>query len=169
MGSIGTYREKGLTDKKFLADLYPSTIIRETARKDGVIYVAASNAREPDKVFALVMPFSRYGDEFIVKEQDEGMGPYDASAPAKILDLLTPTDSEYANRWRESCRENLAKREAAKKVKRGDKVRFAAPLTFTSGAVESEFEFESHSTFRARGSRFRISRWREREFELVGA
>lgn len=48
--------------------------------------------------------------EFGYKDMDEGMGPCESKCPARILDLLTPTDSEWANAWRQRCREyNAAK------------------------------------------------------------
>ncbi|MCF3947962.1 hypothetical protein [Acidiphilium iwatense] len=37
---------------------------------------------------------------------------YAAIDPEPILDLLTPTDSEYARQWRADCRANAAARRA---------------------------------------------------------
>lgn len=98
MGAIGTFREKGMSDKAFLEDLYPSMEVLVTFRKSMVIYAAARKRENPETVFALVMPFSfdRNG-YFVVKEQDETMGPADAEAPAKVLNLLTETDNRWAN------------------------------------------------------------------------
>lgn len=42
---------------------------------------------------------------FAYKDMDESMGPYQYSCPKSILDLLSPTDNEYAKKWRESCYE----------------------------------------------------------------
>ena len=47
---------------------------------------------------------------FAYKGMDESMGPYRYDCPKGILDLLTPTESEYANEWRKACYENLAKK-----------------------------------------------------------
>lgn len=47
---------------------------------------------------------------FSYKDMDETVGPYNYDCPKGILDLLTPTESEWANLWREACRENLAKK-----------------------------------------------------------
>ena len=38
------------------------------------------------------------------------MGPYESNCPKSILDLLSPTDNECANAWRQRCRENLEKK-----------------------------------------------------------
>ena len=37
----------------------------------------------------------------------ESSGPCEDHCPASILSLLSPTDSEYANNWRERCRKNI--------------------------------------------------------------
>ena len=47
---------------------------------------------------------------FAYKDMDETMGPYKFDCPKTILDLLPPTDNEYALAWRNACRENLAKK-----------------------------------------------------------
>jgi hypothetical protein len=44
---------------------------------------------------------------FSYKDMDETVGPYQYSCPKSILDLLSPTDNEYANAWRERCYEVL--------------------------------------------------------------
>lgn len=44
---------------------------------------------------------------FGVKTMVESMGPCEDHCPASILSLLSPTDSEYANSWRERCRKNI--------------------------------------------------------------
>lgn len=178
MGAIGTFREKGMSDKAFLEDLYPSMEVLVTFRKSMVIYAAARKRENPETVFALVMPFSfdRNG-YFVVKEQDETMGPADAEAPAKVLNLLTETDNRWANEWRSKCRETLARTTAAKAkaklVKAGTMIR-TSPLFFGKS-------YGSFDTFRysGRGSTFtayrnglavltvRITKWRERDFEVV--
>ena len=58
-------------------------------------------------VFAVVVlsqGFHGYGLTWKVIE--ESMGSYEVNCPARILDLLTDTDSKYANDWREQCRAN---------------------------------------------------------------
>ncbi len=57
------------------------------------------------EVFALVClvrrnPKSTDGHAFGYKDMSESMGPWEDGCPAKILDLLTPTTSEYALDWR---------------------------------------------------------------------
>ena len=43
------------------------------------------------------------GGKFFYKDSSETFGPNESKCPVGILKLLTPTDSEFANRWRERC------------------------------------------------------------------
>lgn len=49
------------------------------------------------------------GFDFAYKDISEDMEPGYYDCPQKILDLLSPTDNEYALVWRRKCREKLAK------------------------------------------------------------
>lgn len=44
---------------------------------------------------------------FAYKDMDETCGPYKYDCPKGILDLLSPTENEYALEWRKQCYENL--------------------------------------------------------------
>jgi hypothetical protein len=55
-------------------------------------------------------PRDREGMIFGYKDMSEDMGPCEAECPQPILDLLTPTSSEYASAWRARCRETHASR-----------------------------------------------------------
>ena len=44
------------------------------------------------------------------------MGPCERECPVSILNLLSPRDDEWALAWREDCRDNAAKKAAAKKA-----------------------------------------------------
>lgn len=58
------------------------------------------------------------------KDMDETMGPLEARCPERILDLLTPTDNEYANQWRHDCRQYHAKRKKTKTLKEGQVLQY---------------------------------------------
>ena len=62
----------------------------------GVVFLTSTNMRE-------------YFN-FAYKDMDESVGPNECDCPKGILDLLTPTESEWANEWRKKCYENLAKK-----------------------------------------------------------
>lgn len=64
---------------------------------------------------------------FSYKDMSEDMEPAECDCPASILSLLSPTDSEYANDWRERCRKNIeAKKDphALKNLPIGAVIRF---------------------------------------------
>ena len=64
---------------------------------------------------------------FAYKDMDESMGPYKYDCPKGILDLLTPTDSIYANEWRKQCYEQLAKKQdksSLSKLPIGSEIKF---------------------------------------------
>jgi hypothetical protein len=63
--------------------------------------------------------------EYGFKYMDETMGPYYTNCPNKILDMLSPTDNEYAIKWRNKCRE-------FNKIKPGTVVR-TKPISFKLG------------------------------------
>lgn len=69
------------------------------------------------------------------KDMDETVNPSERDCPARILDLLTPTDDEAAMRWRESCRKRLGRSIPPF----GSMVRFNRPIRFSDGSEESEF------------------------------
>ena len=67
---------------------------------------------EPEKyrVFAAVVLTRTDTKEyynFYYKDMDETCGPYECNCPKYILDMLSPTNNEYANKWREACYKNL--------------------------------------------------------------
>lgn len=71
----------------------------------------ATEAEEENSiVFAVVCLTSTNLKEyynFSYKEMDETCGPYQFDCPKSILDLLSPTDNEYALEWRNRCYEVL--------------------------------------------------------------
>lgn len=64
---------------------------------------------------------------FSYKDMSESMGPCEDNCPASILDLLSPTDDEYALEWRKRCRANIESRKdpnALKNLPIGTVIRF---------------------------------------------
>ena len=71
---------------------------------------ATETEPEFSKVFAVICLTSTNMKDyynFAYKDMDESMGPYQYSCPKCILDLLSPTDNEYAKEWRQKCYEVL--------------------------------------------------------------
>ena len=138
---MGTYYTNGTGStpwKKFIFDEMDREnhrIIHYTKR-GSVAYLACKYLTTEGKegVYGLVLLCSQHDGMKGYKPVEECMGPFECAAPKKLIDLLTPTDSEYANQWRKKCLELAAK----KKVKVGDKIRFAEPITW-GGKSEIEF------------------------------
>ena len=80
----------------------------------GAIQKTNNNTKESE-VFAVVVLTSVESNKFFnlsYKDMDETEHPFYYDCPESILKLLTPTDNENANIWREKCR----KRNKDKKV-----------------------------------------------------
>jgi len=54
-------------------------------------------------------------NNFCYKDMDESCGPCAKNCPKRILDLLTPTEYEYALNWREACYQKLKEKDDCKK------------------------------------------------------
>jgi len=78
----------------------------------GSVYYAAIRRTMPDgnsHVFGCVCLTSVDNSDycnFSYKDMSEDMGPGESKCPVSILDLLSPTENEYALAWRKRCREN---------------------------------------------------------------
>lgn len=66
---------------------------------------------------------SRYRDgweeNFCYKDMDESMGPYQTNCPERILKLLTPTEYQHAQDWRDACWAKIEAKKARPKNKPG--------------------------------------------------
>lgn len=123
-----------------------------TIRKGSTWYLAVEVVRKvedieirdytPDSfgryVFAAVILTQRSGSEWCYKAMEEAMGPCEATAPMKLLNLLSETVNEYAISWRQRCQNAAAM--ANRKVKHGDVIRFAEPLIFADGVERQVFK-----------------------------
>lgn len=139
MGWSTYHREPGQTDREhFTSQLDDTQQILECATIKSVFYAAVLDKRD-GKVWGAVCLMQRNlsGDyNFGVKEMSDTVGPCYYDCPDRILDLLTPTESEYANEWRKTCREANAKRS---EVKDGTVIRLASALKFQGGHEAQEF------------------------------
>jgi len=76
--------------------------------KGSTVYAAVKRT-EPDGHFniyaevILTKVSMKHWDNFCYKEIDETSGPCERNCPVSILKLLTPTDNETANKWRNDC------------------------------------------------------------------
>ena len=89
------------------------------------------NEQEVIGVVFLTSTDSKDYYNFSYKEMDETVGPCYYDCPKGILDLLTPTNSEWANNWRTKCREQLEKKKnpnSLNKLPEGTVIRVTMPF-----------------------------------------
>ena len=186
MGSTGTNRPAGLTDKQFFENEMPEAltqhgeIIASTSRRTGesikyggwpFVFIAA--VRNTDgKTWALVIPFSRSPRGYwnmTYKALDETVGPnYAEFVTEDIYTALTPTTSEYALQWREEVAANLRQAAEKGKPKKGDTIKFATAWDFQDGTQLDTFTFEGYCKFTNQNRRYRLPQtWRNRDFTIV--
>lgn len=99
------------------------------------------------RVTALVilLGFYKGHENFGWKDMDESMGPNEAECPERILDLLTPIDSEYANNWRKRCRDAIAYKKAKPKIEVGCTLNlYGKPYTVTANLGRKGFHIYSY-------------------------
>jgi len=88
-------------------------------------------------VFAAVILTRRDSGEWCYKDMEESMGPCEAQAPQKMLDLLSPTTKEYALEWWKKCKASAAL--TSRKIAHGDTIQLAEPLEFSDGIDRDTF------------------------------
>ena len=118
-----------------------STVLRSALIRMRTYYAAVEQVRadRPRDVFAVVClvrynPRDAEGYVFGYKDMTEHMGPNEAECPAAILDLLTPTEAEYAVAWRRRCRHALVARATRPRLRNGWTLVFDEPIRFADGA-----------------------------------
>jgi len=108
MGWTGLYRRdiKTISDRRrvLLDELNQDNNIIDISNKGNTFYVAYKT--KDNDVSALVVLTSKNKDEFLYKVIGESCMPYQFDCPKRILKLLTPTNNDYANQWRNKCLEN---------------------------------------------------------------
>jgi hypothetical protein len=154
MGSTSLHREKGLTDRQFFEQEFPNALTRSgrildcatlatTGGWQRVFYAAVkgSQATGPDTVWCLVvlMHWQRGHYNFTYKDMDDTMGPSEDECPARILDLLTPTDSDWSNQWRARCRDNAERLSRSRALPQGSFIRFERAYEFSNDYEVTRF------------------------------
>lgn len=101
--------KKGKVDRKAECDSLltwgEQTVLKSSMV--GTTYYAA--VKRGDNVWGAIFLTATDGFYFGYKDMDETCMPYYFDCPVSILNLLTPTDNEDANKWRNACREKRAK------------------------------------------------------------
>lgn len=108
-------------------------------RFGNAIYVAIDRTFKESgdrEVSAMVIPLRIEGRDIRWKHSHESMLPQEQSCPERIMKLLTPTTSAYAEDWRRACRLNIARAWRQHGIYEGMLVVKDHPLLF-SGSVEA--------------------------------
>lgn len=92
----------------------------------GNVYYAAIKTKRTGDIWAYVVLTMNRPYEFGTKPMDESMCPCYYDCPKGILDLLTPTDNEYANEWRKECRKKANEKGWEKKIALGETIKYKA-------------------------------------------
>jgi hypothetical protein len=149
MQSMGRFTTpKQYLDNQFTyTQEHHSLAVLKSSMVGSVYYAACKFTAGPRAggVFAIICltrhtPKARDGYVFGYKDMDETVGPCEEKCPVSILDLLTPTESEWANKWRANCRAYHAAKPKAKGLAVGMTIKLAAPLKFTTGEELDTFK-----------------------------
>lgn len=89
------------------------------------------------EVSAVIIHIRVEGMEVSWKQTHESSSPTHEFCPARILNALTPTSSEYAMEWRKACQLNHAKAWRQRGIREGLVVVMDKPLNF-SGSHEAQ-------------------------------
>lgn len=137
MGTTCTHKPKGMSIKDFFIDSNHGVLrwgddnphrytVLDTAFVNLHEFYAAVEMIHKEtgvrRVWAAIIKvtFNRGADyEFCYKDMDESMGPYYTNCPERILKLLTPTEHEYAQTWRDACWAKIEAKKARPKIKPG--------------------------------------------------
>lgn len=122
-----SYYKNGKVDRKAECDALwakDCKVLKSTMK--GKIYYGALQLPDGNVIGTVVItsgtnrrdPYFNFG----YKAMDETAGPCYYDCPKSILDLLTPTDSEWANAWRAKCREKANRKSWIKDLPIGAKV-----------------------------------------------
>lgn len=109
---VGSTYYAAVKKTKFATETEP-----ETSSVFGAVVLTRTNINEPYN--------------FSYKDMDETCGPCYHDCPNAILDLLSPTDNEYANEWRQKCREKTRFKSLPTNLNKlpvGTKIKFLAPF-----------------------------------------
>lgn len=143
-----SYTSKGL-DKFFDVDYFGwAEGVHPIApgSKVGNVYYRPIQDKEGNKIiFVSLLSYSASRNTIAVKTMSENSGPYDATCPKRILDIvggIDGTNDEFAKPWRRRCYERLNRQKLISSIKCGDILRFDKEIHLTSGSLGRFFEYD---------------------------
>jgi hypothetical protein len=98
---------------------------------------------EQEVIGMVILTYVSDKDNFGYKVISETCGPCYYDCPKSILNVLTPTDSAYAQEWRHKCYDNLAK-PSISKLPIGTEIQFEmSGTTFTLRKSAPRYQFKT--------------------------
>lgn len=182
MGWLSYHRPKGQSDLEHFQEKFGAerTILASATYWENdyrVMYAAVRDNTGPQAgrvwAFVVLQKWSGGYYNYAYKDLDETVAEGWDRAPAKVLDLLTPTDHEASLQWRAACRHRLSTEEvaktAAKQVKAGTVIRTSRTIHFADDVDRDTFRYTgTRSVFVADdGTRVRITGWRRLPFTIL--
>jgi len=178
MGSVSYNVPSGTTTKQGVHDYLTNDCkakVIDLGVKGSVGYFVVSDSEGATFAGVALTYRSEGYYNFAIKLVDESMGPVEANPPARVLATIESEvpepPNDYAAEWRRRCHASAAKRAEARRVKPGAVIRLATPLPFSDGVERDTFRFVKGSRFTSvtDGIPVSVTRWRERDFEVVEA
>lgn len=176
MGWCGSYLEdrttKGIIERIKEQEIGDKCEIVYYSKKGRIISLAVKS-KESEEVFAVVCltRIDRGGKEFMIKTLDETSGPCYYDVPKKLLNLLSPTNNEYALKWREQCKLFIETKKNSSKIKQGDLIEFEDEIEFNNGVKLKTFSYLKNNIFMIPGSssfnKFQIKNWKTKKYKVV--
>lgn len=140
----GIIDRKSEVDKRFTQDesvskdkktKFPKLEVVKSAMVGSTYYGAIKRTKDgKSKIFAVVCLTSVNNKDyynFFIKEMDETVGPCQTKCPIGILNILTTTDNELANEWRNKCYEyhnNKKNKNSLQNLPLGTKIEVIVPF-----------------------------------------
>jgi hypothetical protein len=148
-------------------------------------YAACRTKSKPEQVWAMVGKIDFLGGEYFnfgYRMDDETVGPVWNNCPERILNMLTsPAGNEWAEQWRQRCRDRINARKQSVKIADNTIIKFESPIYF--GLKEQHHVFKKvkwgnqRSVFlpvyelgkpgQYTGNPLRITKWNEKKYEIL--
>lgn len=188
MGWLETVRPTGVSLEEFFQNEWDPTcerseIIASGSRGFTEFYAAIKDHVIGDVTAVAVHIRHVRDDRYNIRYKDvtEDSVPTIVRCPEKVLDALSPTDDDGANKWRKRCREWNARQKLARSLEDGELVRFDHPIRFRDGQALSTLRLiRVHYGQRDPDGRkirftpprsdypiYQITGWKDREFVRV--
>lgn len=177
MGWTSTHKPNYLTTIEYFRNILTSDnheVLDIAFVQRSEIYAAVKiHSTQEVVAFVAMVTFGKGYYNLSYKNMDESMGPAINNCPERILKLLSPTDCDSALKWRKQCMDRIKKRKSNPKLQRGMVIRFKNEILFRHGSELNTFivlnpRSSIFSDARYIRSLYRITNFRDREFEVVG-